>query len=99
MELENIDLLIGNVMKLRLLLTMSYNEEKTLLEIKNLMKKEFQIQINRETIYRAIESMLGSGFIVKSYNISKKGITYKLVIERVLIDIKHSKILTSVENS
>ena len=70
MDLKNIDLLIGNVTKLRLILTMGFNEEKTLLEIANFMRGEFQI--NRETIYRAVESMLGSGFIVKAYNISKR---------------------------
>ena len=78
MNLKNIDRLLENVTKLRLILVIGYNEEKTLFKITSLIKREFKIQVTRKSIFRAIKSMIGSGFVIKSYNDSKRVITYKL---------------------
>jgi Fe2+ or Zn2+ uptake regulation protein len=53
--------------------------------LEELKKRKLGVRY-RETVYRALEKLLGAGLVDKSY-VKNKGLCYKLTVSRITLDL------------
>jgi len=90
-KIEEIYHLIGNKLKLEICFILS-NKKLSLTEITKLYEQNYGFKKYRETIFRALDSMLKSNLIEKLYDVNKKKILYSLRISNISIDFKNKSI-------
>lgn len=94
---KDISNLMGNRLKLELCFILR-EKKLSLNEIVEAYEQKYGTKKYRETIFRALQEMLKSELIEKTYDQQRKKIQYHLLIRGLLIDFAREKI-ESIEES
>lgn len=92
--LKNLDT-IKNLLSSQLKVTLCFildEKGKSLSEIIIDYDKKFKQKKNRETIYRALESMVGSNFLEKKYDPTNKKLIYLFKLKKIELDFVQKEI-------
>jgi len=92
MEMDNRIFCLNTENKIMICFILKSNK-LTVPEIVYRINDEFNVKSNRETIYRAIESLKRCGIVEKEYNLNENKICYYLVFSNIEIDFIKRKIV------
>lgn len=93
-EINQLYNLTSSILKIQICLILG-NEEYTLNEIHQKIEQEYNTKRNKETVYRALESLLKSKLVEKKYDQLDKALKYSLKINKIELDFTSRKLLFS----
>lgn len=95
-DIDNLHKLTSSKLKIQLCFILG-NGEYTLNEIHQQIETEYSVKKNKETIYRALESLLESNLVEKKYDSTEKVLKYSLNVTRIEVDFINQKLTISYD--
>lgn len=93
-DIDHLYNLTSSKLKIQICLILG-NGEYTLNEIHQKIEQEYNTKKNKETIYRALESLLKSNLVEKKYDKLDKSLKYSLKISKIEVDFTNRRLLFS----
>lgn len=93
LDLKNASKALSSDTRLKILKIL-VNNELASIEVYNKYIEKFKGQKQRETIYRALETLLSADILEKKYDNEKKSLVYSIKHNQLIIDLIEQKVTT-----
>ncbi|MDP2788569.1 MAG: transcriptional repressor [bacterium] len=93
LDLKNVSRALSSDTRLNILKIL-VNNDLSSIEVYNKYVEKFDGKKHRETIYRALETLLSAGILEKKYSNERKNVVYSIKYNQFIIELINQKVKT-----